>query len=108
MTKGANNEREVWGKVVLFLKEHKHVALHVACGDITDVKIEDGKLIISTFDNTVSALLEDGKREIERALSWQGLDLTVMINKKEELPKATELDEEKLRKMFGNKLKVIK
>lgn len=93
---------------MLFLKEHKHVALHVACGDITDVKIEDGKLIISTFDNTVSALLEDGKREIERALSWQGMELAVVVNKKQELPKATDLDEEKLRKMFGNKLKVIK
>ena len=107
-SRSASNEREIWGKVVLFLKEHKHVALHVACGDITDVTVKDGNLVISTFDNTVASLLEDGKREIERALSWQGLEMGVIIDKKEELPNKMELDEVKLSKLFGNKLKVIK
>lgn len=103
----SSDVREIWGKVVLFLKEHKHVALHVACGDITDVKIDGSSLVISTTDTTVAALLNDGKRDIERALSWQGLEMNVEINKKEILPSKVELDRQKLEKMFGEKFKVI-
>ncbi len=99
--------REIWGKVVLFLKEHKHIALHVACGDITDVQIFNNCLVINTQDNTVASLLDEGKREIVRALSWQGLELDVKINKKEILPNKVDLDAEKLKNMFGEKLKLI-
>lgn len=103
----STNVREIWGKVVLFLKEHKHVALHVACGDITDVKIVDKNLIIATADTTVQGLLNDGKREIERALSWQGVEMGVVIEKSELLPSEIELDKQKLEKLFGEKLKII-
>lgn len=98
----------MWGKVVLFLKEHKEVALHVACGDITNVKIEDGKLTIYASDSTMLALLESGKREIERALSWQGLELLVDIVQIEKTISKEEEDLNKLQKMFGNKLKIKK
>lgn len=100
--------KDVWGKVVLFLKEHRHVALHVACGDITDIDIKDGVLQIITPDKTVMSLLQEGKREIERALSWQGLELGVDIKEKEILPSTAQQDEEVLIKMFGNKVKIIK
>ena len=43
------------------------------------MKIENGKLTIFANDTTMFSLLESGKREIERALSWQGLDLVVEI-----------------------------
>ena len=91
---------------MLFLKEHKEVALHVACGDITNVKIENGKLTIFASDSTMFALLENGKREIERALSWQGLDLLVEIVQMEKTISKEEEDLNKLQKMFGNKLKI--
>lgn len=99
--------KDIWGKVVLFLKEHHHVALHVACGDITEVEIVDGNLIITTPDKTVFSLLDDGKREIERALSWQGVELCVTIAEK--VYKPTQADEDKiaLQKMFGKKFKII-
>ena len=93
---------------MLFLKEHREVALHVACGDITDVVIKDGVLTITASDNTMLSLLESGKREIEKALSWQGLELSVnIIEKKKELSKS-EQDIIKLKKMFGEKLKIRK
>lgn len=79
----------------------------MACGDITDVKIDGSSLVISTTDTTVATLLNDGKRDIERALSWQGLEMNVEINKKEILPSKVELDRQKLEKMFGEKFKVI-
>ena len=56
--------------------------MFVACGDITEVAVRDGKFIITAPDKTVYALLSQGKREIERALSWQGLELNVVIEEK--------------------------
>ena len=63
--------------------------------------------MITTPDKTVLSLLEDGKREIERALSWQGRDLNVVLPEKVILPSKTEEDEEYLKKVFGKKFKAI-
>ena len=93
---------------MLFLKEHREVALHVACGDITDVVVENGVLTITASDNTMLSLLESGKREIERALSWQGQELIVEIKEKKKTISKTEEDLTKLRKMFGDKIKIKK
>ena len=54
------------------------------------------------------SLLEGGKREIERALSWQGLDLAVNIKEKAKEISKSEQDITKLKKMFGDKLKFKK
>ena len=91
---------------MLFLKEHKEVALHVACGDITDVEIKDGVLTINASDKTMLSLLETGKREIERALSWQGLELEIKIVEKEKEISKSEEDLNKLKRLFGTKLKM--
>lgn len=93
---------------MLFLKEHKEVALHIACGDITDVEIKDGTLKLVAHDNTMLSLLEAGKREIERALSWQGLELVVDIHEKKKEPSKVEQDLKKLNKLFGGKVKIKK
>ena len=82
--------------------------MHVACGDISDVVINDGRLIISVADNTVLSLLQDGKREIERALSWQGLDLIVDIEQKIIPPSKQEEDIKRLKQIFDDKLIIKK
>ena len=94
--------KTVWGKIVLYLKEHKQIALHVACGDITDVQLTDDKLIINTFAGTLVRLLEEGKREIERALRWQGLDLDVEIKIKELDIDPAQKDIQKLQEVFDD------
>jgi len=51
-------------------------------------------------------LLQDGRREIERALSWQGLELGLEIKQKiKEISKADQ-DIQKLKEAFGNKLTI--
>jgi hypothetical protein len=70
--------------------------------------IKDGRLIISVADNTVLSLLQDGKREIERALSWQGLDLIVDIEQKIIPPSKQEEDIKKLKQIFDDKLIIKK
>ena len=94
--------KTVWGKIVLYLKEHKEIALHVACGDITDVQIDGGKLIINTFEGTLVSLLEEGKKEIERALRWQGLELDVEIKIKQLEVENAAKDIEKLKEVFDD------
>ena len=52
-------------------------------------------------------LLLDGKRELERAISWQGLEMGIEIRQKEkEVPKA-EQDLKVLKEAFGDKLVVL-
>lgn len=84
------------------------MALHIACGDITEVEIKDGRLKLVATDNTMLSLLEEGKREIERALSWQGLDLVVDIQERKKEPSKVEQDLKKLNKLFGEKVKIKK
>ena len=102
LTKGNLSVKTIWGKVVLYLKEHRQVALHVACGDITDVTLAENKLIINVSENMILSLLEESRREIEKAIRWQGLDLQVIINFKNiQLPDG-EQDISKLKNIFDN------
>ena len=96
--------KNVWGKIVLFLKEHHQVALHVAWGDITNVELDDQSLTVKVEDGMLANLLSDGRREIENALRWQGLDLSfkVEILAKEISPQ--EQDIAKLQKLVGDYL----
>lgn len=103
MDKTKLSPKNVWGKVVLYLKENKKVALYVACGDITDVKIENNSLVIRSSDDFLVNVLEDGRRDIENALRWQGLDLKLEIIKFESLKQKQEKDILKLIRLFGDK-----
>ncbi len=89
---------------MLFLKEHRQIALHVACGDITDVALDGNNFIINIEDGMMENLLNEGKREIESALRWQGLDLNVILNIKVTEKTPEEQDIEKLKNLFGKKL----
>lgn len=102
MTKLSVNN--VWGKIVLYLKEHKKVALHVACGDITNAKIEDKKLIVRTSDDFLIDVLESGRKEIENALRWQGLDIEFVVQKFESNEQKINKDIKKIEVFFGNKV----
>ena len=104
MTKlSANN---VWGKIVLYLKEHKKVALHIACGDITNARLEDGKLIIRSSDDFLIDVLENGRKDIESAIRWQGLDLKFVVEKFESGEQKINKDIKNLQTYFGGLLKI--
>ena len=92
--------------MVLFLREHRQVALHVACGDITDVSIENGNLVVLVRENMLASLLSDGRRAIENALRWQGLDLNFVVNFQPREKSPAEQDIEKLQGMAGEYLKI--
>ena len=98
--------KNVWGKIVLYLKENKKVALHVACGDITNVEINGDKLIVRSSDDFLLSILEDGRREIENAIRWQGLNLSLELVKFESKAQLQEKDIVKLTRLFSDKLKI--
>lgn len=101
---GSLSPKNVWGKVVLYLKEHKKISLFVACGDITDVQIENNQLFIKTSDDFLVSVLEEGKKELENALRWQGLNMEVKIVKFENDEQLRDKDIIKLKRFFGDKL----
>ena len=96
----------VWGKIVLYLKEHKKVALHVACGDITNAQLIDGRLVIRSSDDFLIDVLENGRRDIEAAIRWQGLDLKFEVVKFESKEQKIEKDIKKAKDFFGNKVEI--
>ena len=99
---GNLSAKTVWGKVVLFLKEHRHIALHVACGDITDVVLDGEKFVVNVYDGTLVNLLTEGRREIESALRWQGLEHKLVVNVKEVEYTKIEKDIMRLSEVFDN------
>lgn len=101
---GSLSAKNIWGKIVLYLKERRQIALHVACGDITDVELKDNNLIINITDGMMYDLLNDGKRELESALRWQGLELNIVINVKKVELSSQEKDIKKLKELFGDYL----
>ena len=92
---------------MLFLKEHHQVALHVACGDITDVSIDGDRLVVNASEGMLAQILKDGRREIENALRWQGLELKLEVNLIESKNLPQQEDINKLKKLVGNKLTII-
>ncbi len=88
--------------MVLYLKEHHKVALHVACGDITNPTIADGKLIIRSSDDFLIDVLENGRKDIENAIRWQGLELAFEVIKFESVEQKIEKDVKKLKGFFDN------
>lgn len=96
----------MWGKIVLYLRENKLIALHVACGDISDVVLENNKLIIRNSDDFLIRLLEDGRKDLENAIRWQGLNLELVIKKEDSKDQKMDRDIEKLKRLVGTKFSV--
>lgn len=107
MDKTKLSAKNVWGKIVLYLRENKKVALHVACGDITDVELSGENLIIRTSDDFLIDVLNTGMKELENAIRWQGLNLKIQIVKFENITQKQDKDIMKLRKLFADKLYII-
>ncbi len=79
----------------------------MACGDITDVQLDGDKIVVNIEEGMLADLLKEGRREIENALRWQGLDLKLEINLIESKSLPQQQDINTLKKILGNKLTII-
>lgn len=95
----------LWGKVIIYLREHHAVALHIACGDITEVEQVDGVFKIFTTEDFLYELLqaEDNKQELQKALQNFGIQKFEIIKKEKKLNVSAQ-DLKILKEIFGNKL----
>ncbi len=78
----------------------------MACGDITNAILENNKLIIRTSDDFLVDVLESGRKDIEAAIRWQGLDIKFEIVKFESAEQKIAKDIKKLENFFENKVKI--
>lgn len=75
----------IWGKVVLYLREHNDRILHVMCGDIRDVEFSGDTFVISSEEDSVINMLNEksNQAELNRALEMFGVfDFVVQKKKK--------------------------
>lgn len=100
-----NSPRNIWGKVVIYLREHHFVALHIACGDISDVKIENECFNIYINEDMLYELLQNptNMQALKNAFESYGISKFQVIKKDKLLSKSQE-DLKVLKQIFGNKL----
>ena len=73
--------------MVYYLKQNGYSALHVVCGNINDVNIEDNNLIVNVYEDYSYNFIMEGNNIniITRALNWQELRLGLKIVKQEKI-----------------------
>ena len=106
-TNEALSPRTIWGKVIIYLREHHLIALHIACGDITDVSMNNGVFEIKTTENFLYELLSspENHKELLNALGKYGISKFEVI-KKDVVLTDNEKDIIKLKEFFGDKLTI--
>ena len=99
--------RTQWGKLVIYLREHNNIALHIACGDITEVDVEDGVFKIYTTESYIIDMLEseDNKKQLQAAINWLGYEKYELVQRQKQ--KGIKEDIETLKKYFGEDIKII-
>jgi len=100
--------RKIWGQVIISLKKQGMIALHMACGDITNVEISAKDFIIYVYDDYVWAVLS--KQNNIDSLSGQfktlGFEYNIKLVKKDKQEDNTKQIIEKLTQKIGDILKV--
>ena len=95
------------GKSCLVFKRTQTGCAPCCLGDITEVALEADRLVVNVSEGMLAEILKDGRREIESALRWQGLDLKLEVNLMEAKDLPQQEDINKLKKMLGKKLTII-
>lgn len=87
------------------MREHGYTAMHIACGDITEVEKNGDEIIIKTKEQFLIDLLEreDNKKILQDAFCSQGIN-KYKIEKKDKKSDLAQIDVEKLRTIFTDKL----
>lgn len=100
--------RSIWGKIIIYLREHHSVALHIACGDITDVTFDGTIFIVNTTETFLYDLLksDDNMQDLKMAFKNFGIEKFEIVKKEKVLSKSQE-DIKKLKEIFGNNNKLI-
>lgn len=64
--------KTLWGKLVIYLREHNQVILHIVCGDIKNVRYDGDTLLILPEQKNVVDLLNEKNNyeELKKAFNF--------------------------------------
>lgn len=96
----------IWGRVVSRLREQKNITLHITCGNILDVEIENGDFIIKTSEKYIFDIVRENLSQLQSCFSSLGYEYSVKIQKIITQEEIINEDIEKLRKIAGDYLKI--
>ncbi|MDD4110948.1 MAG: hypothetical protein PHS54_05315 [Clostridia bacterium] len=90
------------------LRESNEVALFVSLGEVLNIKIENGILIIQTDKKYLADLINEEQNllTIKRAMRYLGYSFDVRVEQVEGIGDKIEKDLEFLKQKFGNYLKI--
>ena len=97
----------MWGKIIVYLREHNNIILHIICGDITDVEIKDNVFIIKSEQKNIIDILNENSnyQELKKAFEFFGYEKFEIVQSAKSL---TDEDNIKiLNKYFNNEVIVI-
>jgi hypothetical protein len=88
------------------MKNNSYSALHVICGSITNVALENGNFIVNVQDKYVYEHLTEKTNFnlLKRAFVWQDLNLELIINISDKQSDPNNEDIEKLKSLVGEYL----
>ncbi len=113
VTKTTQNNKNIsaqtlWGRVVIYLREHNQVILHIVCGDLDNVSYEGEILVVWVDTQNIIDLLMAKENYNELKEAFESLGVTkfeIRLNKKvQEIEKTTQI----LKKYFDNNINIIK
>ena len=94
----------IWGKVVTWLRQNKETLLQITCGEIVEIKLENGAILAKTTDQYAydRIMQPNNLDKIKKALIWQGLNGSFKLALEKSEGDKTEEDLQKLKKIFGD------
>lgn len=90
------------------MKNNAYSALHVICGSVGQVELENGNFVISVEDKYIYDHLTETANFnlLKRAFTWQDLNLNLVINLVDKKTLPQDEDIKKLKELVGKYLVV--
>lgn len=90
------------------MKNNSYSALHVICGSVNQVELENGNFIISVEDKYIYEHLTDAANFnlLKRAFTWQDLNLNIVVKLVGKPVYPQDEDIKKLKNLVGKFLQV--
>ena len=99
--------KTLWGRVVIYLREHNQVIMHIVCGDLENVSYEGDTFVVWVDTQNIIDLIMAKENYAQLKIAFESCGVTnfeIRLNKKvQEIEKTTQI----LKKYFDN-INIIK
>lgn len=93
---------------MVYMRKNSYSALHVVCGGITNVEMQNGNFIINVQDEHAYQFLTESSNYnlLKRAFVWQDLNLEIVVNLQKSDSSPADKDVKVLKQLVGDMLRV--